>query len=93
YAWILDSGATTHICNDRTAFTTFTPSRSSIDRVITLRDVSYCPNVCNNLVSESRMDKRGLTITKSKGRVKVINSSGEVVIEGRLHNSLYELDC
>jgi len=121
FAWILDGGSTTHICNDRDAFVTFTPARSTIgsiqkngpqlevlgrgdililchvqdrdDCVITLRDVSYCPNARDNLVSESRMDRKGLEIRKRNGRLTIKKSSGEIVMEGALRDNLYELDC
>ena len=62
-------------------------------RTITLRNVSYCPGAHNNLISESHMDQKGLTIVKRKGKVTIMKPSGNVVMEGNLQNNLYELDC
>ncbi|KAG1746059.1 uncharacterized protein EDB91DRAFT_1035582, partial [Suillus paluster] len=32
--WILDGGSTTHICTERAAFTTFTPSEEHIQGIV-----------------------------------------------------------
>jgi hypothetical protein len=121
FRWILDGGATTHICKDRSAFIDFVPCRSIIggvnkkatslevlgtgdikvivtidghkDETITFRNASYCPDAADNLVSESRMDRKGLAILKKKGKVTITKSNGSVVMQGRLLScNLYELD-
>ena len=112
FSWILDSGSTTHICNDWAAFTSLKPTSGTIGSInkdgprldvqgtgdiniicpvsshesctITLRNVSYCPGACDNLISESHMDQRGLTITKCKGKVMITKVSGDIVMEGNL---------
>lgn len=119
--WILDGGSTTHICNDRSAFTKFSPSHDTIgsiqkngpqlqvhgtgeikiicsvkghdDQVITFRDVAFCPDARDNLVSESRMDRKGMEIRKRSGKVSVIKPNGELLMQGKLRGRLYELDC
>jgi len=120
FGWILDSGATNHICTERMAFTTFTPANESIkgivkdgpeltvlgtgtvlahvsvkgrpDRTIKLLNVSYCPNARDNLMSESRMDRKGMEIVKRNGCVTIKNSDGETMIEGQLRGNLYEVN-
>ena len=39
------------------------------------------------------MDQKGLMITKSKGKVTITKLSGNIIMEGNLRKSLYELDC
>jgi len=121
FRWILDGGATTHICKDRSAFVNFIPRCDIIggvnkkatslevlgtgdikvivtidgrkDKTITLSNASYCPDAADNLVSESRMDRKGLAILKKKGKVTITKSDGSVVMQGRLLScNLYELD-
>ena len=121
FHWILDGGSTTHICNDKLAFSKLAPTRSTIgsiqkkgpkldvhgrgdirvicsvkgreDRVVTLCDVAYCPDARDNLVSESRMDRKGLEIRKRNGKVSIIKDNGEMVMQGGLQGGLYILDC
>jgi len=63
------------------------------DRFITLRDVAYCPDARDNLISESRMDRKGLEIRKRNGKVSIIKDDGEMVMQGSLQGGLYVLDC
>ena len=59
-----------------------------------LKNVQYCPNACNNLISESRMNLKGLEINKKNCQVKVIKPNGEIVMEGNLlHHNLYHMHC
>jgi Reverse transcriptase (RNA-dependent DNA polymerase)/GAG-pre-integrase domain len=121
FRWILDGGATTHICKDRSAFINFVPCQDSIgginkqaaslavlgtgdikvvviidgrkDETVTFRNASYCPDAADNLVSESRMDRKGLAILKKKGKVTITESDGTIVMQGRLLScNLYELN-
>ena len=120
--WILDGGATTHICNNRSAFINFTSSRTTIgginkhatslmvhgtgdinvivsidghkDQAVTFRNASYCPDAADNLISESRMDRKGLAIHKENGKITITKrAGGPVVMQGRLLKcNLYALD-
>ena len=63
------------------------------DQTITLINVAYCPDAQDNLVSESRMDRKGLEIRKRKGQVNVLRANGSLLMRGHLQGSLYELDC
>jgi hypothetical protein len=64
------------------------------DRMITLRNVAYAPKARDNLISESRMDKRGLGIWRKSGTVQVLKLDGSIVMEGHLQkDNLYHLKC
>jgi hypothetical protein len=63
------------------------------DRIITLRDVAYCPDAHDNLISESQMDQKALEIRKRKGKVSVIKNNGKMVMQGSLQGGLYILNC
>jgi hypothetical protein len=52
------------------------------EQKITLRCVSYCPDAQDNIISESRMDQKGYTITKSHGQLKILKDNGVVIMEG-----------
>ena len=112
FGWILNGGSTNHICTERSAFATFTPTNDSIkgivkdgpelqvlgtgavivtvsvkgrpDHTIKLVNVSYCPDAQDNLMSKSRMDCRGMEITKRGGRLTIKKPNGEIVMEGCL---------
>jgi hypothetical protein len=49
---------------------------------ITLKNVSYCPDAWDNIISESRMDQKGYTIVKSHGQLKIHKDNGDVIMEG-----------
>lgn len=61
------------------------------DRIVKLTNVRYCPNARDNLMSESRMDRKGMEITKRNGRLTIKKPNGEIVMEGKLINNLYEI--
>jgi GAG-pre-integrase domain len=63
------------------------------DRVIMLKNMWYCPNACNNLISESWMDLKGLEINKKNRWVKILKPNGEIIMEGNLHHWLYHMHC
>ena len=60
---------------------------------ITLMDVAFCPDAHDNLISESRMDRKGLEIRKWNGQVRILRKNGSVLMQGYLQRNLYELDC
>ncbi|KAH7917367.1 hypothetical protein BV22DRAFT_984947, partial [Leucogyrophana mollusca] len=60
---------------------------------VTLRDVCYSPNARDNLISESRMDRNGMEITKRHGRLTISKPNGDIVMEGKLRHNLYEVNC
>jgi GAG-pre-integrase domain len=63
------------------------------DETVTFRNASYCPDAADNLVSKSRMDRKGLAILKKRGKVTITESDGTIVMQGRLLScNLYELD-
>jgi len=62
------------------------------DRTIKLLNVSYCPNARDNLMSESRMDRKGMEITKRNGRITIKKPNGETIMEGRLRGNLYKIN-
>ncbi|GBE80639.1 Retrovirus-related Pol polyprotein from transposon TNT 1-94 [Sparassis crispa] len=66
---------------------------SGDQHIVTLRNVCYCPDARDNIISESRMDQKGLSIHKQNGLVAVQNSNGKVIMEGARRRDLYELDC
>ena len=120
FGWILDSGATNHICTEWTAFATFVPTNDSIkgivkngpdlevhgtstmlinvsvngrpDQVVKLLNVSYCLNVCDNLMSKSCMDHKGIEIMKRNGHITIKNPDGNTIMEGQLCGNLYEIN-
>jgi hypothetical protein len=63
------------------------------DRTVTLLNVKYCPSARDNLISESKMDKRGMEIRRKNGKVTIKKLNGEIAIEGTLRHGLYELKC
>ena len=63
------------------------------ERTITLMNIVYCPDARDNLISESRMDRKGLEIRKRKGLVNVLRTDGSILMQGHLNGSLYELNC
>ncbi|TFY56531.1 hypothetical protein EVJ58_g7579 [Rhodofomes roseus] len=63
------------------------------ERTVTLKDVAYCPDARDNLISESRMDHHGLEIRKRNGTVAILKPNGDVAMQGTLRYNLYELDC
>jgi hypothetical protein len=63
------------------------------DQIIMLCNVCYCPDVRDNLISESQMDKKGLEIHKAKGQLCISKANGKIVMEGQLHHNLYEINC
>lgn len=122
FCWILDGGATTHICNNKLAFINFqaVPRKQTIgginkkatslavlgtgdvnvivdiddrrDKIVTFRNASYCPNAADNLVSESRMDRKGLAILKKNGKITISKDNGSVIMQGRILScNLYEI--
>jgi hypothetical protein len=66
-------------------------------KVIALCDVTFCPNTCDNLISKSRMDHKGMDICKQNGKVTIRKLSGKTVMQGSLQSitncSLYIMDC
>ena len=63
------------------------------DRIITLWDVTYCPDAWDNLISESQMDHKGLEIHKQNRKVSIIKGNSKIVIQGSLQGGLYVLYC
>ena len=49
--------------------------------------------IAPKLTTEQQMDKRGLTINKLNGQVKIMKPTGEIVLEACLHHKLYEIDA
>jgi hypothetical protein len=49
---------------------------------ITLKNVSYCPDARDNIISKSQMDWKGYTITKSHGQLKILKDNGVTIMEG-----------
>jgi hypothetical protein len=124
YQWVLNSGSTTHICNNKSAFSNLILVHSTIgsivkngpqldvhgcsdvhvicsidghdEKVITLHDVTFCPNARDNLISESRMDRKGMDIRKRNGKVTIRKPGSETVMQGSLQGatncSLYIMD-
>lgn len=122
FGWILDGGASTHVCNNKDAFATLTPIIDTIntadskgsgmqiqgrgdvyviisvtgrqDRVVKLTEVAYCPTARDNIMSESRMDKRGFRINKENGEVTIINcKTGKIAMEAYLRKTHYIVNC
>ena len=60
---------------------------------VMLTNVTFCPDAWDNLISESRMDRKGLEIQKCKGLVNVLHTNGSILMQGHLNRSLYELNC
>jgi hypothetical protein len=112
YQWVLNGGSTTHICNNKSAFSNLISVHSTIGsivkngpqldvhgrgdvhvicsidgrdkKVITLCNVAFCPNACDNLISESRMDCKGMDICKQNGKITIRKLGGETVMQGSL---------
>ncbi|KAJ3525781.1 hypothetical protein NMY22_g10432 [Coprinellus aureogranulatus] len=117
--WHLDSGSTSHICIQKSAFTAYTPLHGATIQgvgpsaviaegtgsvllrfkirsdVIThaMRDVLYVPGTPNCLLSLSRFDDGGNTVTFSKGVCELRDRTGKVIGTGRKVNRLYELNA
>ena len=62
------------------------------DLVVKLLNVSYCPNVHNNLMSESCMDCKGIEITKCNEHITITNPDGNIIMQGQLCGNLYEIN-
>ena len=59
---------------------------------IKLTNVWYVPDLGRNLLSVAAIDKAGYTTEFKDGRARVINTSGELLIEGKLdHSGLYQV--
>ena len=63
------------------------------EHTVMLTNVTFCPDAQDNLISESRMDQKGLEIQKHKGLVNVLCTNGSILMQGHLNGSLYELNC
>ncbi|KAF8452760.1 hypothetical protein L210DRAFT_2055942 [Boletus edulis BED1] len=56
-------------------------------------NVNYCPNArTNNLIFESRLNHKGLEITKRNGRRTIKKPDGRTIIDGRLRGYLYKIN-
>jgi hypothetical protein len=62
------------------------------DETITLRNVAYCPDAADNLISEGRLDRKGMEICRKNGKVTVRKPDGTTVMQGRLEGMLYPLN-
>ena len=63
------------------------------DRTVTLLNVAYAPQARDNLISESKMDKKGLEIRRKNGKVHVLKPDSTIAMEGYVHHGLYHLKC
>lgn len=69
------------------------PLPDNQSKLIKLKNVRYAPNASINVVSESRMDDSGCTITVRGGMCKIYNPSGELIGTGSKTGQLYSLNC
>jgi hypothetical protein len=60
---------------------------------VTLRNILYCPNARNNLISEGRMEKANLIILVKEGMCMILTNSNQIVMIGHCCHNLYEMDC
>ncbi len=65
----------------------------SQERIITLENVYYVPDprIIRNVISQGKLDHRGLTIDTKQG-VPLIKNDGRIVGKARLSQGLYHLD-
>lgn len=115
--WLIDSGCTSHMTFDRSAFSSYkilenlTVEMGTKDTVkiagkgdifvqitvngtaskIKLCDVLHVPDFGYQLLSVSKMDLRGVTITFKSGRC-TISTNNTTIATGSRHGSLYVLD-
>lgn len=114
--FLLDSGASDHLINDDSLFTSYVDlqppvkilvaknntyviatKRGEINMISNMgirgvfKDVLYCPDVPQNLLSVRRMQKAGMSITfNDKGVEVTIN--GKIIILGKPLNNLVGVD-
>jgi hypothetical protein len=66
------------------------------EKVITVCDVTFFPNACDNLISESCMDHKDMDICKWNWKVTIKRPGSETVMQGNLQGStncsLYIMD-
>ncbi|KNZ51776.1 hypothetical protein VP01_3817g2 [Puccinia sorghi] len=61
------------------------------NRVITLKDCLYVPDIVINLISPGCLDNKGCVVSSSNGQFQVKRDS-QVVLKGSVKNNLYTVD-
>lgn len=118
--WCADSGATKHMCKDKTLFTQYTPfhtrgyiqgatqgmtspvvgkgqvelvqhDTSGQSHTLVLHDVLHVPTLHDNLLSLTRLDHHGLTVSMGDRQCKIENG-GITYGQGTLVEGLYVLE-
>lgn len=66
--------------------------RGKKDKLITVKNVEYVPNLCANLLSVRQMTKDGKKIIFEGNTCKIIDSNENIITTAKAHNDLYRLD-
>lgn len=57
--------------------------------VVELQDVLYVPSLDGNLLSVGKIEERGLSVTFSNGKAKVIEANGDLIVVAKRDGKLY----
>ena len=63
----------------------------SMDNIVTLTDVYHVPGISRNVISQSKLDERGLKI-RTKDGITDIRKNGKVIGRARKRNGLYFME-
>ena len=107
--WIIGSGATCHMCNDKTdvilgdghhlkaerngTITLEVDKSDGKHKTCMLKDVLYVPDLLYNLLSVSSATKAGKTVDFSEAGCEIVDRSQRLIATGSREGCLYFLDC
>ncbi|XP_058448892.1 uncharacterized protein LOC131428851 [Malaya genurostris] len=95
--WVIDSGATRHMTNDRSFFSTMDTNINSkvtladSNKTITLKNVLYVPKLDGGLISVSQLAVKGFVVKFGVSPCEIQNAAGETKVVGNKVGNLYRL--
>ncbi|KAK9723642.1 hypothetical protein RND81_05G015100 [Saponaria officinalis] len=91
--WILDTGATSHICSEREAFKEYgkVQLKLSSDKILKLNNVLHVPEIRRNLISGSLLNKACIKLTFETDKL-VLTRNNNFDEKGFCNGGLFVLD-